>query len=47
MTTTMIFLTAMVTAIIREVFFRVKGREMFPPNPKGPLYKWFNKPNGN
>lgn len=38
-----IFMVALITAAIREIFYRVKGREMFPANPRGPLYRWFGK----
>lgn len=38
-----IFLIALITAAIREGFYRITGRDMFPANPKGPLYKWFGK----
>lgn len=44
MTTGTIFLVAVVKAIIMGAFEMVTGRDMFPANPKGPLYKWFGKP---
>jgi hypothetical protein len=31
-------------AVVVGLFEAVAGRDMFPANPKGPLYKWFGKP---
>lgn len=45
MTTTTIFLSVLVAALLRALYARVTGKEMFPANPKGPLYRWFGKPN--
>jgi hypothetical protein len=37
-----IVLIVIVTALIRSVLKWATGREeLFPANPKGPLYKWF------
>lgn len=30
-----------IKALIMGLFRHVTGRDMFPANPKGPLYKWF------
>lgn len=38
---TAVFLATMVKAFVLAIFAQVTGREMFPANPKGPLYKWF------
>lgn len=40
-----IFAATFLKAVIMAVFARVMGREMFPANPKGPLYKWFGGAN--
>jgi len=40
-----IFTVAFVKAVIMAIFAKVTGREMFPANPKGPLYKWFGGAN--
>lgn len=33
-----------VKALVVGLWERATGQEMFPANPKGPLYKWFGKP---
>ena len=41
-----IALTLVAKALVVALFEAVTGRDMFPANPKGPLYKWFGKPKG-
>ena len=36
-------LAAFGAALVRAGFKGATGREMFPANPKGPLYRWFGK----
>jgi hypothetical protein len=39
-----IFLSAVLAALIQGVYKAVTGKDLFPANPKGPLYKWLGKP---
>lgn len=32
-------------ALILGAYQAMTGKEAFPANPKGPLYKWFGRPN--
>lgn len=41
MSTTAIFLSAMLAALVQAAYKGITGKDMFPANPKGPLYKWF------
>lgn len=40
-----IALGTFVAALIRTGYKHVTGKEMFPANPKGPLYKWLGGAN--
>lgn len=39
-----LFLVGLVKSVFMGLIAAVTGREMFPANPKGPLYRWFGKP---
>lgn len=41
MTATAIFLSAMLATAVQGIYKAVTGKDLFPANPKGPLYKWF------
>lgn len=41
-----IFLSMMAKALVMGLYAAITGREMFPANPKGPLYRWFGQPKG-
>lgn len=43
MTGTAIFLSALLAGALRAGYKAVTGKDMFPANPKGPLYKWLGK----
>lgn len=36
-----IFLAMMFKGLVMGAYTLITGKEMFPANPKGPLYKWF------
>ncbi len=40
-----IALGTFVAALVRGLYKRFTGKEPFPANPKGPLYKWFGGAN--
>jgi hypothetical protein len=40
-----IFLATFIKGLVMGVYSAITGKEMFPANPKGPLYKWFGKAN--
>jgi hypothetical protein len=42
-TPTAIFLSVLLAGLVRAIYARITGKEMFPANPKGPLYKWLGK----
>jgi hypothetical protein len=43
MTPLEIFLSAALAGAIRGGYKLATGKDLFPANPKGPLYKWFGK----
>jgi hypothetical protein len=43
MSATAIFLSAAGAALVQGIYRLVTGRDLFPANPKGPLYRWFGK----
>lgn len=40
-----IFLAMAFKGMVMALYQAITGREAFPANPKGPLYRWFGKPN--
>jgi hypothetical protein len=43
MTGTAIFLSAVGAVLVQGIYRRATGKDLFPANPKGPLYRWFGK----
>jgi len=43
MSPTAIFLSCALAALVQAIYRAVTGRDLFPANPKGPLYRWFGK----
>jgi hypothetical protein len=41
-----LFLAMMLKGFVMGLYSLITGKEAFPANPKGPLYKWFGKPKG-
>lgn len=41
-----IFLSCALAALVQAAYKGVTGRDLFPANPKGPLYKWFGPKEG-
>jgi hypothetical protein len=39
----LVFLSMLTKGLVMGLFAAITGREMFPANPKGPLYKWLGK----
>lgn len=44
MTGATVFVAMMVKGVVLGTYTLITGKEPFPANPKGPLYKWFGKP---
>lgn len=39
-----IFLSTALAGAVQAGYTAITGKDMFPANPKGPLYKWFGDP---
>lgn len=43
MTPTAIFLSVVGAVLVQGIYKLLTGKDLFPANPKGPLYRWFGK----